>query len=238
MGCLYYIPSRRFEGGRVPDVVKGEALAALGLGHLVGAPVSFRGVRNQGPDGGAGLVVGLRTSASETGVFAGVQHWQPVAGGDVFVGWPKAVPPGPEVFERVDALVAKPELHAKLGDGNLWGFVPSEALPMRLTVDEAGELARRPRVNDAAHYAASQKLFELLGQLSTGRDYEVTLVEAWQLIVDCLSTRYHLDFNTGLALGLFEESLYYGALKAALGVDTSKKNEARTGSDMSPTGAD
>ena len=31
MGILYFVPARRFADGRVPDVVKGEALSALGL---------------------------------------------------------------------------------------------------------------------------------------------------------------------------------------------------------------
>jgi hypothetical protein len=237
MGCLYFVPARMFSG-RVPDVLRagdgeGPALGDVGLGHLAGARLSFRPARNNGPDGGAGLVVGLRVSAGETGIFPG-QYWQPVAGGDLFVGWPEGEPPGPDDFIREGAINTKWRM--TLGDGNTWGVLPTSALPSVLGVDTSGSPARRPRACDQVHFAASEWLFMAVCGIAAGEEVEGTVEEMWARIVDCLATTYHLDFQTGLALGLFEDSLCFRAASTAIGIDLDEKKTAGGGGSVTRTG--
>lgn len=220
-GCLYYLPARRFDGKRVPDVLKGEQLAAVGLGHLKGAAISYRGVRNGAPDGGAGLVLGVNHPTNETGVFPD-QHWQPCDGGDLFIGWPKDAQPGPSVFERKDALAATDTV--VMADGNPWGFIATKALPEVMGFDSSGNPAWTPRVCDAAHFDASQWLMEYL---LSGEDRMYTDIVA--RVATCLGARYHVGMAEVMALRLFSTDLNVRVVCACLGIDydelTGKKNE-------------
>lgn len=243
MGVLWYIPGRRFPDGRIPNTVPAVAsdgdggpltLSDLGLGFLAGARLTFRGVHNRGPDGGAGLVIGLKTRANETGIFSG-QQWTALDGGELFIGWPEGLQPGPEVFERTDTLRAKTRL--VLGDGNEWGFVPSSALPAVLALDASGQMTREPRPGDAAHFEASDWLFRTFSAIELGQEVEASIPDAWRRIVTCLQTRYHVDFNVALALRLCEDSLVARAAWSALGVDFSKKNEVIPSGSVSSVGA-
>lgn len=212
MGCLYYIPARRFPGGKVPDVVKGDALAEFGLAHLAGAALTHRGVRNSGPDGGAGLVVGLGVSAGETGVFKAEQEWQPVRGGDLWLGWKASSVPGPEVFLRGRALAARASV--MMGDGNEWGFTPTRALPERLGMTDAGEEAWLPCPEYSEHYAASAWLMDYLVAME-----DAPLLDVVDRVVCCLATRYHISRLEVAVLGLYREDLNLRIICACLGLD-------------------
>lgn len=220
MGCLYYIPARRFEDARIPDTIKGEALAGLGLGHLQGASLTYRGVRNSGPDGGAGLVLGVNTPASETGVWLSEQTWQPANGGDVFIGWKTDAKPGPDSFLRANALPAKTEV--VMGDGNPWGFVVTSALPMVMCLDSAGEIDWKSRPSDAAHFAASEWLFDYLC------GGERTYVDIVANVATCMASRYAISPIEIMALELFSTDLNAEICCACTGIDydeyTGKKN--------------
>lgn len=222
MGCLYYIPSRRFENGVVPDTLKDD-LAAYGLGHLDGARLAFRGVRNGGPDGGQGLCIGMGLPISKVGMFAGAQEWRACEGGDLWFGWPKeSGAPGPELFRRADLLDAKHS--CVLGDGNAWEFSPCSALPKVLSYDSAGELCRLPRASDALHFEASDWLFDFLCEGTK----ETTFAEIYRQLTICLAARYHVSMVEAVALGLWHDDTYHRAILSALGVD-SKKNDGATG---------
>lgn len=221
MGALYYIPARRFPDGRVPDMVKparltpegAASLESLGLGHLAEGPLTFRVVRNSGPDGGAGLVIGLRIPAGETGVFLSDQTWHPCEGGAVYLGWYTAAgQPGPEVFLR--ARAPRPTVSIPLGDGQVWGFVESDALPQRAVFDASGERAWAPRESDALHYEACAWLADY-AQCGEGRAYFDILDQ----VSVCLSARYHVSALEVLGLGLFSTDLNDAVVYACLGVD-------------------
>ena len=238
MGVLYYIPARRFEGGRVPESVKARRVAGdgavcledLGLGHLDGAPLTYRGVRNQGPDGGAGLVIGLRVPADKTGIFKGKQHWMPCEGGEVFLGFAQGIEnselgivngaPGPETFLRAGALDAS--ISIPLGDGNVWGFIETAALPSRAVYDSEGKRAWAQRAEDGLHYAASKWLF------ACARSTEaVPYFDIIDRVAVCLGARYHVSALEIFALGLFSMELSDAIVYACLGIDLeadSKKN--------------
>lgn len=237
MGCLYYIPARRFPEGRVPDVLKSRrvlpdasvSLEDAGLGHLAGVQLTYRAVRNAGPDKGAGLVIGLRMASNETGCFLAEQTWQPVDGGELFVGWKTGEQPGPEVFLRDGALPGTSPV--TLADGKVWEFIPSGALPEVMTVDTAGQMVFRPRAQDAAHFAASEWLMDYL-MAGGARSY----TEIVERLVVCLQARYHVGLQEFLALGLFTTDLNTRVVLAALGLDFDevvggKKNGELTESD-------
>lgn len=238
MGCLYYIPARRFPGLRVPDVLKarrlsgeGPCLEDFGLGHLDGASLHCRPVRGAGPDGGAGLTLGLGLPASETGHFPETQEWRPVDGGALYVGWKTGARPGPETFLRKDALPGTSPV--KLADGQVWEFTPSSALPEVMTYSPGGELVFVPRGCDAAHFAACEWLMGYV--LEGGAQPYAEIVER---VVVCLQARYHLGLFEFLALGLFTTDLNTRIVFAALGLDYEevvhgKKNEDPSGSDTS-----
>lgn len=222
-GCLYYLPARLFNGP-TPDTLKGDGLAAHGLGHLDGARLAFRGVRNHGPDGGAGLCIGLAVPASETGIFPG-QTWQACNGGDLWLGWLDGAQPGPEVFLRANALDATNEI--ALADGHLWGFVETRALPEVMGFDTAGQVTWRPRAEDQAHYEASAWLMDYLLSADS-RAYLDILTR----VATCLGARYHISATEMLALRLFSTDLNLPVVCACLGIDygelTGKKNAALT----------
>lgn len=219
MGILYFVPARRFADGKVPDVVKPRRLAVagavcledLGLGHLDGAQLSQRQT-SSGPDGGSGMVIGFRVPANENGYYPEEQDWRPVEKGALYVGWAKGAAPGPEVFLRADALPGTSPV--VLADGNTWEFIPSAALPTVLTYDASGADAMVPRARDAAHFAASDWLFDYLIQGDT-RPYQ----EVAQHVVTCLQTRYRIGLIEFKALGLLSQDLTGRITCAAVGLD-------------------
>jgi hypothetical protein len=223
MGLLYYIPARRFEHGAVPESVKSRrvtpeaavCLEDLGLAHLDGGITAYRGVRTAGPDGGAGLVLGFRVPANETGFFKDAQEWRPVLGGDLYLGWATGSQPGPDAFLREDALAA--EMEVRMGDGNVWGFVPTRALPETYGYGPDGELTTRPRAKDAAHFAASEWLMQFL-QSGEPRPYIDTL----ERVAVCLGARYHVSLVEVLALELFSTDLFQAVVFACLGIEEKK----------------
>jgi len=216
MGLLYYIPARRFPGGKTPDVVKGDALAEFGLAHLAGAALTHRGVRNQGPDGGAGLIIGLGVPSGETGYFKDEQEWHPVQGGDLYVGWKDA--PAPNALLRQRA--PKATVNVVLGDGQAWGFVETSALPKRRVFDAAGERDWAPLVCYEAHYEAQAWIYDFLKQHDE-RAYDDIL----DRVAICLGSRYHISALEVVALGLFTTDLLDAICFACLGVE-EKKTEA------------
>lgn len=236
MGCLYFIPARRFPDKRIPDVVKSRALTPdapcleeFGLGHLAGTRLTYRAVRGAGPDGGAGLIIGLRVTSPETGHFPEEQTWQPADGGNLYIGWKTNEKPGPDVFLRDNALPGNSPV--KMADGNTWEFVPSSALPEVMTLDTAGNVAFVPRAGDAAHFAACEWFMAYL--VEGGKR---PFVDVAQRIVTCLQSRYHIGIGEFLALGLFSTDMNTRVILAALGLDYDevvhgKKNEALTESD-------
>lgn len=241
MGVLYFVPARRFPNSRVPDVLKARGvvpagdgpwapcLEDFGLGHLAGAGLTYRGVRGAGPDGGAGLVIGLGTPANETGYYGENQVWQPVEGGNLYVGWPTVGPPVPDVFLRKEALPGSSAV--KMGDGHIWEFTPSSALPEVLTYDGAGQMALLPRESDAAHFAASEWLMTYVVERQ-----QQPYLEILQRVVTCLQARYHVSLVEVLALRLFTTDLNTRIVLAALGLDyeevvNGKKNEDLTAPD-------
>jgi hypothetical protein len=223
MGLLYYIPARRFPGGKTPDVVKGDALFQFNLDHLAGAALTFRGVRNQGPDGGAGLIIGLGVPSGETGYFASEQEWHPVQGGDLYVGWSRAnLRPSPNELLRQRA--PKATVNVVLGDGQAWGFVATEALPQRAVFDAAGMPGWAPRVCDEAHYEASAWIFDYVKNGG-----ERTYFDVIGRVAICLGARYHISAMEVIALGLFTTDLLDAVVYACLGIDVSaeeKKSES------------
>lgn len=244
MGCLYFIPARRFPGERVPDVIKPQrmtpegalSLDDVGLSHLDGAGLNYRSVRGAGPDGGAGLVVSLRTPANETGHFPESQTWQPVDGGALFIGWPTDAKPGPDVFLRKDALPGTSPV--TMADGNEWAFVPSAALPEVMKYNGAGEVVFMPRAQDTAHFASSDWLMTYSMEGGTRSFTEIV-----GHVVTCLQARYHISVYEFLALGLFSTDLNTRIVLATLGLDFDevvhgKKNEALTAFDLNSGLAD
>lgn len=236
MGLLYFIPSRRFPGGRVPDVVKARRLSQegaltledVGLGYLDGASLTFRGVRNSGPDGGAGLIVGLGVPSGETGYFRDAQHWSPAQGGDLYIGW-KTPPTPPQAGGNVApnallrARAPRATVNVVLGDGQVWGFVATEALPQRAVFDAAGERAWAPRACDEAHYEASAWIFDYVKNGG-----ERTYFDVIDRVAVCLGARYHVSAMEVIALGLFTTDLLDTVVYACLGIDVSaeeKKSE-------------
>lgn len=220
MGLLYFIPARRFAGGKTPDVVKGDALAEFGLAHLAGAALTHRGVRNQGPDGGAGLIIGLGVPSGETGYFKDEQEWHPVQGGDLYVGWKDATTPN----ALIRARAPRATVNVALGDGQLWGFVETDALPQRAVFDAAGERAWAPRVCDEAHYEASAWIFDYVKNGG-----ERTYFDVIDRVAVCLGARYHISAMEVIALGLFTTDLLDAVVYACLGIDVSaeeKKSES------------
>lgn len=231
MGCLYYIPGRRFASGRVPDTVKSETvpggaagvetLEALGLGHLTGARLTYRVVRNSGPDGGNGLIIGIGVPANETGFFRDEQEWIATNGGALYVGWKASSRPRPDTFARERA--PRPSVTVTLGDGNPWGFVESAALPQRAVFNSAGEAAWAPRDCDAAHYEACAWIADY-ARGGEGRPY----FDILDRVAVCLGARYHVSVLEVVALGLFTTDLLEPVVYACLGVDISddeKKSE-------------
>jgi hypothetical protein len=225
MGCLYYIPARRFPGGKTPDVVKGDALAEFGLGHLAGAALTFRGVRNSGPDGGAGFIVGLGVASGETGYFKAEQEWAPVQGGDLWVGWKASSRPSPNQLLRQRA--PKATVNVVLGDGQAWGFVATEALPQRAVFDAAGLPGWAPRVCDEAHYEASAWIFDYVKNGG-----ERTYFDVIDRVAVCLGARYHISSMEVIALGLFTTDLLDMVVYACLGIDTTEEKKSESAAEV------
>ncbi len=240
MGALYYIPARRFPDGRVPDTVKsrrtliaeavrqgdaslglnGLSLDSIGLGHLDGAVLTYRAVRNQGPDGGAGLVIGLRVPTGDTGIFKDRQTWHPCNGGDLFFGWTDAQP-GPDTFLRDRALSAS--VSVPLGDGNRWGFIATAALPERAVFDASGQPTWAPRAEDAAHYEASKWLMNYATVQEPQPYFDII-----DRVAVCLAARYHVSKLEMLALGLFSTELNAPIVYACLGIDLAEDEEKKS----------
>lgn len=226
IGCLYFVPARRFQNLRVQDAVKAKRLTPegalsledIGLAHLDGAPVTYRGVLGAGPDGGAGLVIGLRTPANETGFWGDQQQWRPVDGGGLFIGWAAGdTKPGPDVFLRDDALPS--EADVVMADGNTWGFVPTVSLPEVMGCGPDGGLTFRPRAKDTAHFAASAWLKEY-----ASKGEPAPWLDVLQRIAVCLGARYHVGLIEVLALELFSTELLNPVVFACLGI-TEKKTD-------------
>lgn len=214
MSCFYFIPARRFDGA-VPDVVKGAELVRLGLGHLDGAPLAFRGVVGSGPGGTAGLCIGLRIPANETGYYPDRQEWHPADGGNLYIGWPKGLPPGPETFIRADAL--PPENAVTMADGRVWELVPTASLPEVMGYSGSGEVVFRPRARDAAHFEASAWLY---GYAQAGEPAQY--LDVLSRVAVCFGARYHVSLIEVLALGLFSTELLNPVVLACLGLDEKK----------------
>jgi hypothetical protein len=106
-----------------------------------------------------------------------------------------------------------------LGDGKVWEFTPSQALPKVLTYNDAGEACRLPRMEDGTHFAASEWLFEFLAEGAR----ETTFLEIYEKLTVCLAARYRVSMVEALSLGLWHDDTYHRAVLAALGV---KKNTA------------
>lgn len=223
MGLLYFVPAGRFPGGAVPDGVKPRRLAGegavcledLGLAHLDGGITASRVVRTAGPDGGAGLVLGFRVPANETGYFKGAQEWRPVEGGKLYIGWAQGKKPGPDDLIRAGALPSVMEV--RMADGNTWGFVPTDALPSTLCYGADGEVNMRPRPCDLEHYAASEWLMGFL-QSGESRPYVDTLAR----VAVCMGARYHVSLLEVLGLELFSTELLQPVVFACLGIDEKK----------------
>jgi hypothetical protein len=255
MGVLYYVPARRFDGGRMPDVLKpsrlagdGVSLEGVGLGHLDGAPLSFRGVRNNGPDGGAGLVVGLRSPANETGVFAG-QRWQPCAGGDVFIlmdngqgtmdngGGPAGDRRGVAPGENTAGTAVPHSFGNSPGRPGPEVFLRGDALPSVTDVVMAD--------GNAWGFVPTKALPEVMrldgaGELCwmpRARDAAHFEASAWLMdfllaegetrpyvdtlarVAVCLGARYHVSLMEVQALGLFSTDLLTRIVCACVGID-------------------
>lgn len=222
-GCLYFIPARRFPERRVQESLKARRITPEGalsledvsLGHLDGAALSYRGVLGAGPDGGAGIVIGLRTPANETGYYPEAQEWIPAEGGALYIGWPKGAQPGPEVFLRADAL--PPENAVTMADGRVWELVPTTSLPEVMGYGDDGAVSFRPRPRDAAHFAASAWLY------AWARAGEpAPYMDIVQRVAVCLGARYHVGLVEVLALGLFSTELLNPVVFACLGIEEKK----------------
>lgn len=223
MGCLYYVPARRFPNEAVPEGVKSRrvtpdaavCLEDLGLAHLDGGITAYRGAK-RGPDGGAGIVIAFRVPANETGYFPDRQTWRPVLGGDLFIGWDTASgAPGPDDFIRDKALAAS--MSVRMADGNEWGFVPTAALPETLGCGDDGQPTMRPRACDAAHFAACEWLMQFLAS-GEKRGYMETL----ERVAVCLGARYHISIVEVLVLELFSTDLLTDVVFACLGIEEKK----------------
>jgi hypothetical protein len=208
---LYYLPSRVFDGS-VPGSLDRVGLEIRGLGHLEGAAPSFRPCRNGGPDGGGGLVVAFGLAPELVGVFKDTQTWVCCDGGDVWVGWPSDQRPTPETLLRPGAIESP--YGVTLADGHWWTFTPTGALPLVAGFDATGEYAPQQRPQDAAHYGASEWIYDWLD----GGGAEVKMLDIVTRLAVCLGARYRVTLRECLALQLFSEEVLVDACMAALGI--------------------
>lgn len=113
MDFLYYLPASR--GSR-------EAVLAAGLGYALGPGGPTWAPMAPGPDGQAGVVLGLSDAAPVHA--AGDVRWTRMAGLAVWLGLLNAAPPGPADLARPEGL---PGHRVRLGDGAEW-LIPAARL--------------------------------------------------------------------------------------------------------------
>jgi len=242
-GFLYYIP-----GG--DQSISIERLGELGLGHAFekAGGVTVSGVRNNGPDGGAGVIVAdpRRVPDARVGCYRDQQTWERYAG-DYCLGFYTKERPGPHDLARPKALGGRP---VELADGNPW-LVPVVqmwsddeqdegfrcALPSRLELDwttgkwePTGVAPAYREVLDGCLRWWDQRQKALFGAADAqGEDLdddeviqaevEISFSEAADLAVQLLSLNYAIGRAEVSMLGLFDTERVRQILDAAVDVD-------------------
>lgn len=204
-GFLYYIPNA---DKPTPALIERHGIQYAFEGGKYAWSQTIRG-----PGDGRGLIVADSRSvpAERVAYRTAEQTWRPIPGGDAWLGFFTAEPPGPEDLRRVKMLDGYP---LKLADGREW-IVPlareaaesdgqvarRQALPRRLELDDAGEfcpgdvLPAYTELNDiAAAFVDASQQADASGRFSFGDPAAAVRV---------LAHNYRLDRVEAVALGLF-----------------------------------
>ena len=208
---LYFVPGP-------PRPYSRSDLAARGLAHALESPSFDRRDCLAGPGGQAGVVV----SAGLDGVAyqPSAQHWEPMAGTPLWVGWDtRGAPPSPDDLARATQLAGTPVCMA---DGNDWlcpiarAIVEEQneprwlcALPQRAALDACGQwqpggaIARYAALWDTALAWWNARH----GARAEGNTLRFDFPGLIDAAVACLAANYRLSRCEVSALGLLDDQV-------------------------------
>lgn len=237
-GFIYYVPERtQVDAADAERLGLGYALAKVRARACDGGPDKRRGCIAAEPD---------RVPTAQHGYYPDRQTWRKIPGGDCWVGYETASPPGPEDLLRADHLTKSHPV--KLADGRTWQapiarsfaelddqLVAYAALPQTSDLDEEG------RWTTAAVVARYAPLWELacdyydhvvagLAALDQSRrppgsedddepqavTVQFDFARLHEAAVEALSANYLLGPAECAALGLFTRDHARSVLEAAI----------------------
>ena len=213
-GFLYFLPG---PPSPTPDQA---ALANRGLAYAFPRPPVPRPAG--GPEGQAGLILASADAFRDqlrVGYFPDRQTWRKIPGGDVYLGFYTAEPPGPSDLARPDAT---PGHTVTLGDGAGWtiplargiddengAMVYYQTLPRTTALDEAGRWVaggyppKFARLWDLACAWWDTKVSADLAETAEGARASFDFNGAHDAALLALATNYRVDRAEVAALGLF-----------------------------------
>jgi len=205
-----------------------EELRRLGLAHLIGEPLAWRGCA-AGPAGLAGTVLAAGAEAQAIGYYPDEQEWREITpalgrdeqAGRCWVGRRRGEAPGPEDLAR---RVRRAGYEVRLGDGRVWTIPPVRFLPSKYGLSETGEFladplpeyapltrqaeALRAEVLETVH-AALERRAEPPTRLIQGR-------QVYELCAAFLAINYRVGIVEVSALGLLNDQTLPALMAAIL----------------------
>lgn len=234
-GFLYYFP------GLVAARTPAELPAVCDLAHLAGASISMRHAANNGPDGGAGLVVACEPEQKEgvrpkVGIYPDSQTWIPieklidgVAKATHYLGFEKDSPPRGVDLARRKMVDGWPLPLA----GSDWVIpcchVTRTDLPRTAQMTAAGPIA-----TIAAEYEEICRDVEDWRRRAMDNDVPPGFAHCFSLAVRLVGINYRVGNweCAKTALGLLDSDSIVEIIRAALGIPqilaelAAKKNES------------
>jgi hypothetical protein len=244
MGFLYYIPGGA-AGLSTPEAFD-LLMEKIGLGGVWGGVGHWanRQVENNGPDGGAGLIVAPYPRGQESGrvgFYPAEQKWfkrsekgevrsvkWEVGSGkeekNYWLGYFNESRPGPGDLLREGRGIWR-TWGVRLRDGNEWEIPIAHALPTHRYLGTDGEV-KRERLPEFRAYREQLERFLAAYENAVNGDGTILFDEdeLYSLAGEALGLVYHVGLGEVLSLDLLTDNLAFEIAQAGLGIQEAVEN--------------